>query len=37
MGGRAIAGMESSDLLNGGMTIIASAVLLEKRLGESRS
>jgi MFS family permease len=35
--GRAIAGMGSSGLLSGGMTIIAGAVPLEKRPSEFRS
>ena len=33
--GRALAGMGSSGLLNGGMTMIAGAVPLEKRPGKS--
>ena len=33
--GRAIAGMGSSGLLSGGMTMIAGAVPLEKRPGKS--
>lgn len=37
IGGRALAGIGSSGLLNGGMTIIAGAVPLEKRPGEGRT
>jgi MFS family permease len=36
IGGRALAGMGSSGLLNGGMTIIAGAVPLQKRPSKSK-
>lgn len=36
IGGRALAGIGSSGLLNGGMTIIAGAVPLDKRHSKSR-
>ena len=35
--GRTVAGLGSSGLMNGGMTIIAGAVPLEKRPGELRN